>query len=344
MAVISRTLLLTLLLALVALLSASSSSTSSLFAQAQPQNDNEALLQKKVSRLEAKAAKNKGVIQLDSLAFEDVMAKPRNYSMVVLFTAISPEFNCVPCLNFDPEYKMVAAGWSKLANKSQLFFSILDFKAGQAIFQKFGMNSAPSVLYFPSSSSISGDPSQDRYDFGKSGFQAEPFAAWLQARSGIRVPVQRPFDFMGLAVKVLGTFTAVLAVTLFARKGRKIFTSKYFWSTISMIIIFVMISGHMWNQIRNPPYSMPTQQGRSGFIASGFQNQFGLETQIIAVLYSLLTGATIGLIAVVPRIENTVGQRAAVWVCMGMFTLVFSILIQVFKLKNPGYPFTLMFR
>ena len=105
-----------------------------------------------------------------------------------------------------------------------------------------------------------------------------------------------------------------------------------------------MISGHMWNQIRNPPYSMPTQQGRSGFIANGFQNQFGLETQIIAVLYSLLTGATIGLIAVVPRIENPVGQRAAVWVCMGMFTLVFSVLIQVFRLKNPGYPFTLMFR
>lgn len=68
-----------------------------------------------------------------------------------------------------------------------------------------------------------------------SGFQAEPFAAWLQARSGVRVPVQRPFDFMGLAVKVLGTFTAVFAVTVFARKGRKIFTSKYFWSTISMV-------------------------------------------------------------------------------------------------------------
>lgn len=59
---------------------------------------------------------------------------------------------------------MVAAGWSKLANKSQLFFSVLDFKAGQAIFQKFGMNSAPSVLYFPASSS---EASQDRYDFGK---------------------------------------------------------------------------------------------------------------------------------------------------------------------------------
>ena len=45
-----------------------------------------------------------------------------------------------------------------------------------------------------------------------------------------------------------------------------------------------MISGHMWNQIRNPPYSVPGRDGRAGFIAQGFQNQFGLETQIVAVI------------------------------------------------------------
>lgn len=55
------------------------------------------LIAKKVSRLQAKATKSKGIIELDSLAFNDVLAKPRNYSMVVLFTAISHEFQCVPC-------------------------------------------------------------------------------------------------------------------------------------------------------------------------------------------------------------------------------------------------------
>lgn len=55
------------------------------------------IIAKKVSKLQAKATKTKGVIELDSLAFDDVLAKPRNYSMVVLFTAISPEFQCVPC-------------------------------------------------------------------------------------------------------------------------------------------------------------------------------------------------------------------------------------------------------
>lgn len=55
------------------------------------------LLAQKVSRLEVKATKGRGVIELDSTTFEEVMATPRNYSLVVLFTAISPEFQCVPC-------------------------------------------------------------------------------------------------------------------------------------------------------------------------------------------------------------------------------------------------------
>lgn len=55
------------------------------------------LLAQKVSRLEASAIKSRGVIELDSTTFGEVMAAPRNYTMVVLFTAISPEFQCVPC-------------------------------------------------------------------------------------------------------------------------------------------------------------------------------------------------------------------------------------------------------
>ena len=89
----SRTLL-ALLLALVAIFTASSSS---LVVDAQPQANQE-LLVKKITRLQAKAAKNKGIIELDANAFEEVIANPRNYSMSVLFTAISPEFQCAPCL------------------------------------------------------------------------------------------------------------------------------------------------------------------------------------------------------------------------------------------------------
>lgn len=73
--------------ALVAILSAIS------VTKANPSKD----LPTKVTELNAKAAKARGIIELDSAAFEDVLALPRNYSMVVLFTALSPEFQCAPC-------------------------------------------------------------------------------------------------------------------------------------------------------------------------------------------------------------------------------------------------------
>ncbi|KAF9903127.1 oligosaccharyl transferase subunit ost3/OST6 [Linnemannia zychae] len=338
----------------LALLTVLIASTTTFFTHAQTSDD---LLVKKVSRLQAKAAMTKGVIELDSLAFEDVLAKPRNYSMVILFTAISPEFQCVPCkyaltsicftsvttLNFDPEYRLVAAGWSKIPDKSQIFFGILDFKAGQAIFQKFGMNSAPSVLYFPVTGSSASQNSFDRYDFGQSGFQAEPFADWINTRSGQHIKVERPFDFVAFSLKLMGVAGVLgLAHFLYSRGG-KVIRSKYLWAAVSLFSIFIFISGHMWNQIRHPPYSMPSRDGRPGFIASGFQNQFGLETQIVAIIYAVLCGGAISLMSSIPRIDSPSKQRLGVIIWMSIITIMYSILLLFFRAKNPSYPFRLLF-
>ncbi|KAF9582551.1 oligosaccharyl transferase subunit ost3/OST6 [Lunasporangiospora selenospora] len=301
--------------------------------------DNAALLEKKLDQLRVQARKNKGIIDMDSNTFEEVMAKPRDFPIVVLFTAISPEFQCVPCKNFDPEYRLVASGSIKKKADSQLFFGILDFKRGQATFQKFGMNSAPSALYFPATESIGSVPQFDRYDFGKYGFQAEEFANWLSARSGVHLSVRRPFDVLAFVLKLLFVLLSGTACyALYARAG-KVVRSKYLWAGICLFTIFIMISGHMWNQIRRPPYSMPGQ----GFVAAGFQNQFGIESQLVAVMYAVLCGAVISLISSVTRIEDAPKQRISVWVWMLIFGFMYSILLQTFRLKNPGYPFRLLF-
>ncbi|KAF9429006.1 oligosaccharyl transferase subunit ost3/OST6 [Podila epigama] len=323
-------------LALMALPSLFSSSSG--MALAQPSGD--ALLSKKFTRLSAKASANKGIIQLDSTAFDEVMAKPRNYSMVVLFTAMGPEFNCIPCQNFDPEYKMVASGWSKLPEK-KLFFGVLDFRAGQDIFKRMGMNSAPTIIYFPETAAES---IQDRYDFGKLGGQAETFVAWLNSRAGTSLKVNRPIDYLSLAVKVLSFIAVGFFLYLLATKAGTVLGSKYIWSGASLYVILIMISGHMWNQIRNPPYTAPTRDGRPGFIAQGFQSQFGLESQIVAILYALICASSIVLMSVVPKISNPTQQRFVIWIAMGAFAFFFSVLIKMFQVKNPSYPFSLMFK
>ncbi|KAF8927365.1 hypothetical protein EDD21DRAFT_372029 [Dissophora ornata] len=328
-----RAFFLALTLALVAMLLAATSTHA----------QSEKLLADKLTRLQTIAAKNKGLVGLDSSTFDEALDKPRNYSMVILFTAISPEFQCVPCKNFDPEYRLVASGWSKLPDKSKLMFGIIDFKTGQSIFQRFGMNSAPTVLYFPAVDAQDAALDFDRYEFNRLGFQAEPFAAWLGAKSGVPLRVQRPFDFIAFLLKVLAVvgFGAV-SHTLYQRAG-KIIRSKYLWAAVTLFTIFVMISGHMWNQIRNPPYSMPGRDGSPGFIAAGFQNQFGLETQIVAVMYAVLSGAVISLIGGIPRIEDPAKQRTAVWIWLAILGVMFSMLLYIFRLKNPGYPFRFLF-
>jgi oligosaccharyltransferase complex subunit gamma len=47
-----------------------------------------------------------------------------------------------------------------------------------------------------------------------------------------------------------------------------------------------MISGHMWNHIRGPPYII-AQNGKVNYIAPGFSSQIGIESQIVAIICKL---------------------------------------------------------
>ena len=41
-------------------------------------------------------------------------------------------------------------------------------------------------------------------------------------------------------------------------------------SELLQVTILTMISGHMWNHIRKPPYIMPGQNGQINYIANGY--------------------------------------------------------------------------
>lgn len=56
------------------------------------------------------------------------------------------------------------------------------------------------------------------------------------------------------------------------------------WAAISLIAILLFTSGHMFNHIRKVPYVAGDGRGGISYFAGGFQNQFGLETQIVAAI------------------------------------------------------------
>lgn len=127
----------------------------------------------------------------------------------------------------------------------------------------------------------------------------------------------------------------------------------------------------MYNHIRKVPYVAGDGKGGISYFAGGFQNQFGLETQIVGAMCmsffplphhcrlswvagplcandgndggvdGILAFATISLALKVPRMSDPRAQQIAVFVWGGVIFFMYSFLLNVFRVKNGGYPFWL---
>lgn len=64
-------------------------------------------------------------------------------------------------------------------------------------------------------------------------------------------------------------------------------TSKALWKMIAIGVVLLSISGHWFNSIRGTQYAGHDGRGGVSYIAGGFQTQFQLESQIIAVICKL---------------------------------------------------------
>lgn len=59
----------------------------------------------KIKSLQKKASS--GVIKLDSTSFTQLTSGPRNFSLIVVFTALDARFGCQPCREIDGHYNLV---------------------------------------------------------------------------------------------------------------------------------------------------------------------------------------------------------------------------------------------
>ncbi|EJU05753.1 hypothetical protein DACRYDRAFT_62405 [Dacryopinax primogenitus] len=289
------------------------------------------------------AAANNGVIKLNPVLYDALTAPNRQWSAAIQFTALSPQFKCSPCSDFNPSFKSVAKAWSKVhsAERDQHFFATLDFLEGQDVFKRLGLSSAPVLQFFPALEGPSVRPNPQRlefsYDFSRHGFDAEELAKDLSNHTPIPIPYTAPFNwqpwFFGFTFLVLSLVAGRFAWIYL----REIISNRWLWAAATVGLTLVMTSGYMFVQIRGMPYAQ-----HNSMIAGGFQNQFGIEVNLVAALYGLLGASYLALILLVPRIPSPIRQRASVYLWTGILFVLFSILISFFRIKNGGYPFKLL--
>ncbi|RDW57996.1 oligosaccharyl transferase [Coleophoma cylindrospora] len=286
-------------------------------------------------------------LKLADKSYDKLTASPRDYSVAVLLTALESRFGCQLCREFQPEWDLLAKSWTKGDKKgdSRLIYGTLDFMDGKGTFQSLGLQTAPVLLLFQPTTGphAVADSGPLRYDFTNGPQSAEQVHAWIARHLHDRPhPVlRRPINWVrGFAITttILGTITFITVAWPYLLP---VIQNRNVWAAISLIAILLFTSGHMFNHIRKVPYVAGDGRGGISYFAGGFSNQYGLETQIVAAMYGLLSFATISLALKVPRIADPRTQQVAVLIWGGVIFVMYSFLLSVFRIKNGGYPFFL---
>lgn len=100
-------------------------------------------------------------------------------------------------------------------------------------------------------------------------------------------PLVRPINYFKISIVITSVLGLISFCTIAAPYILPVIQNRNVWAAISLIAILLFTSGHMFNHIRKVPYVVSDGKGGISYFAGGFQNQFGLETQIVAAMCML---------------------------------------------------------
>ena len=115
---------------------------------------------------------------------------------------------------------------------------------------------------------------------------AGPVHAWISSLlpDSPHPPLVRPINYTRI---IVGT-TAVLGLITFGSVAWPYVwpfaQSRNLWAALSLLAVLLFTSGQMFNHIRKVPYVTADGRGGLTYFAGGFQNQLGMETQIVAAI------------------------------------------------------------
>uniref|UniRef100_F7BQR9 Dolichyl-diphosphooligosaccharide--protein glycosyltransferase subunit MAGT1 n=1 Tax=Macaca mulatta TaxID=9544 RepID=F7BQR9_MACMU len=277
---------------------------------ASAQRKKEMVLSEKVSQL-MEWTNKRPVIRMNGDKFRRlVKAPPRNYSVIVMFTALQLHRQCVVCKQADEEFQILANSWRySSAFTNRIFFAMVDFDEGSDVFQMLNMNSAPTFINFPAK----GKPKRgDTYELQVRGFSAEQIARWIADRTDVNIRVIRPPNYAGPLM--LGLLLAVIGGLVYLRRSNMEFLfNKTGWAFAAL-----------------------------NYIHGSSQAQFVAETHIVLLFNG---GVTLGMVLLCEAATSDmdIGKRKIMCVAgIGLVVLFFSWMLSIFRSKYHGYPYSFL--
>lgn len=126
-------------------------------------------------------------------------------------------------------------------------------------------------------------------DTCKSPISADQLYTWINRHlpEGPKPPLVRPLNYMRIVSFVTIMMAVVTLFTVLSPYVLPVIQNRNLWAAVSLIAILLFTSGHMFNHIRKVPYVVGDGKGGISYFAGGFQNQFGMESQVVAAICKL---------------------------------------------------------
>ncbi|XP_045154845.1 magnesium transporter protein 1-like [Echinops telfairi] len=298
----------------------------------------------KVSQLMDWTQASGGVIPMNDTAFYHfVLQPPRNYSVIVLFTALREARRCDACQRAANEFQILASSpcYSEAFSK-KVFFAMVDYDANPGAFQMVRLVSVPNFLHFAAKRAFA---TEDSYNSEVRDFTARQIAAWIAQRTQVRPRLRcAPESVSELHLCGLGAVGAVGAGLLcLVRRTRALVSNKTLWAVLALSFATVMTSGQMWVQIRGAPFSQRNPcTGQVHYIDPQNHVQFAAETYLVALCQVCISLGVVFLDAAATSRRPIVKRKMMYLIGVGLVATVVSWLLSLFRRKVPGYPYRLL--
>ncbi|XP_023227406.1 tumor suppressor candidate 3-like [Centruroides sculpturatus] len=287
------------------------------------------------------------IIRLNGEKFRQyVKASPRNYSFVVMLTALSPHRQCIVCRHAHDEFQIVANSWRySQMYSNKLFFGMVDFDEGPDVFTSVSIFTIIFIYNFVhiSHTDIYSAKNLVSNKVSRIGFAAETISRWLGERTDIQIRVFRPPNYSGTIALVI-LFALIGALLYMRRNNLDFLYNKTSWGLAALCVIFAMTSGQMWNHIRGPPFMHRTNRGNVAYIHGSSGGQFIIETYIVIILNAAVVFGVILLNEAAASKGESKKRKIMAIIGLAVVAIFFSLLLSIFRSKAHGYPYSFLFK
>ncbi|KAG4303435.1 hypothetical protein PCANB_000427 [Pneumocystis canis] len=232
-----------------------------------------------------KKKSNNGIIQLDSKIINTIITKPRNYSMVIMFTVNEEQYSCNLCKKLDPIFRLVARSRHKTHPKSEeLFFGILEFSNGPEVFEQLQLTTVPIIMVYPATIGPNALKNNKPHILNiKDGDISSIWIAQaISQKTHQPINIIQFFNYGKFFFYSFITFLSAVFLKITYSFVFFIITKKELWLILSMASILIFNSGYMYIKIRNVPFT-GYDNNIPVYISKSFTNQYGAESQIISI-------------------------------------------------------------